>query len=192
MIGLVMEGWRGMVGALRLLTFRPGGEAMFDVSLRGFWRSFGAILFALPLAALAHLERQHLGTTVSAETYFLIFFGTWLSFPLTAALAVAIAGARKRYLHWVVVHNWGVVWLYGVIAAILSLEVIGLINAQFRDFLFFLYGYLRILVHWRIAYVTLGLPTITAALTATIPAMTSFLVLVAISQALATGQAPAG
>ncbi|WP_291841838.1 hypothetical protein [Maricaulis sp.] len=192
MIGLVMEGWRGMLGALRLLTFRPGGEAMFDVSLRGFWRSFGGILFALPLAILAHVERQYIGTSVDATTYFLIFFGTWLSFPVSAAVAVAIAGARNRYMHWVVVHNWGVVWLYGVIAGILALEVIGIINAEFRDFLFFLYGYLRILVHWRLAYVTLGLPTITAALTATIPAMTSFLVLVAISQALSGAQAAAG
>jgi len=187
MIGLISEGWRGMIGASRLLTFRPGGEAMFDISMAGFWRSFGAILFALPLAALALAERAHLGVPVDIWMYFLIFFGTWASFPLSAAVAVALAGARGRYLPWVIVHNWGVIWLYGIIAGIWSLQVIGVINADFRDFLFFLYGYLRILVHWRIAYVTLGLPTITAALTATIPAMTSFLVLVVISRSLAGG-----
>ena len=83
------------------------------------------------------------------------------------------------------------VWLYAIITAIWSLQVAGIINAEFRDFLFFIYGYLRILVHWRIAYVTLGVPTITSAFTAAVPALVSYIVLVAISQAFAVTP-PAG
>ncbi|BDW98680.1 hypothetical protein [Maricaulis maris] len=185
MIGLISEGWRGMQGALRLMTFRSGGEAMFDVSVRGFWRSFAAVLFALPLAILVLLEREHLNLPINGLQYFLIYFGTWISFPIAAAVSVAIIGARHRYLAWVILHNWGVVWLYAIITAIWSLQVAGIINAEFRDFLFFIYGYLRILVHWRIAYVTLGVPTITSAFTAAVPALVSYIVLVAISQAFA-------
>ncbi len=190
MIRLIAEGWLGMQGALRLLTFRSGGEACFNVTMDGFWRSFGGMLFALPLIALIQLERAYLGVSVDAVTYFAIFVATWISFPIAAGVAVTIVGAQRRFIPWVILHNWGVVWLYCVIAAIWSLQVIGVINAELRDFLFFLYGYLRILVHWRIAYVTLGLPTITAAFTAAVPALVSFIVLVGISQALAT--TPAG
>lgn len=189
MIRLMAEGWLGMQGALRLLTFRPGGEACFDVSLNGFWRSFGGMLFALPLVVLIYFEREHLGVAINGTTYFSIYFATWISFPIAAAVAVSVVGARHRYIAWVILHNWGVVWLYCIIAAIWSLQVIGVINAELRDFLFFLYGYLRILVHWRIAYVTLGLPTITAAFTAAVPALVSFIVLVWISQALAVAPA---
>jgi hypothetical protein len=185
MIRLIAEGWLGMQGALRLLTFRPGGEACFDVSLTGFWRSFGGLLLALPLVILIYFEREFLGVRVDAFIQFSVVLATWVSFPIAAALAVMIVGAQHRFLPWVVVHNWGVVWLYGVIAAILSLQVIGVINAELRDFLFYLYGYLRILVHWRIAYVTLGLPTITAAFTAAVPLLVSNIILVAISQAFA-------
>jgi hypothetical protein len=106
-------------------------------------------------------------------------------------LAVAVIGAKPRYMAWVILHNWGVVWLYLVITAIWSLQVAGIINAEFRDFLFFLYGYLRILVHWRLAYVALGVPTITSAFTAAVPALVSYIVLVAISQAFAASAAAA-
>lgn len=191
MIRLIAEGWQGMQGALRILTFRAGGEAMFDVSLAGFWRSFAAALFVLPLVALVYFERAYLGVGVSAAMYFLIFAATWLSFPLSAALAVAVIGAKPRYMAWVILHNWGVVWLYLVITAIWSLQVAGIINAEFRDFLFFLYGYLRILVHWRLAYVALGVPTITSAFTAAVPALVSYIVLVGISQAFAASAAAA-
>ena len=187
MIRLIAEGWQGMQGALRILTFRAGGEAMFDVSLAGFWRSFAAALFVIPLVTLIHFERLHLGVGIDAAMYSLIFAATWLSFPLAAALAVAVIGAKPRYLAWVILHNWGVVWLYLVITAIWSLQVAGIINGEFRDFLFYLYAYyLRVLVHWRLAYVALGVPTITSAVAAIVPILVSQIILVAISQAFAS------
>ena len=40
--------------------------------------------------------------------------------------------------------------------------------------------YLRILVHWRIAYATLGLPTITSALAAAVPIIAGEILVVAL------------
>ena len=79
-----------------------------------------------------------------------------------------------------IVHNWAVVWLYGLQALLWMLFTAQLINRDILALAFQLYMYLRILVHWRIAYATLGLPTITSALAAAVPIIAGEILVVAL------------
>jgi hypothetical protein len=47
----------------------------------------------------------------------------------------------------------------------------GLLPVELMRVALFVYPYLRVLAHWRIAYVSLGLPTITSALAAAVPVL---------------------
>lgn len=176
MMRLAAEAWVAVRGSWRLLTFKPDWQDAFDVSLAGFWRSFSAAIFALPLIALILAGAWHANGTISLPEYAVSYLLSWIVFPLAAIPAVMIAGARDALGRWIVVHNWAVLWLYALQAGIFTLHTAGLIDGAIMQLLFTLYIYVRILVHWRIAYAALGLPTITSALVAAVPILAGHIV----------------
>lgn len=171
MMRLVAEAWLALQGSWRILTFKDGWEANFDTSMGGLWHSFAAAIIALPLVALTLLSAWH--GSAGERSYgledFLVYSLAWVVFPLAASLAASIVGARGRWAAWVVLHNWSSILLFAVQAAIYTLYLAGLINLQVIAILVWLYDYLRILVHWRIAYIALGTPTITSAAACAVP-----------------------
>jgi hypothetical protein len=193
MMRLVAEAWLALQGAWRILTFKDGWEANFDTSMGGLWHSFSAAILALPLVALILLSAWH--GSDGAHTYgledMLVYSLSWVIFPLAASLATSIIGVRGRWAAWVVLHNWSSILLFAVQASFWTLFLAGLINIQILGILSGLYGYLRILVHWRIAYIALGTPTITSAAACAIPILAAKIMVVLISLAM-TPAIPAG
>ena len=187
MTRLFAEAWFALDGMWRLLTFKPDWEWEFDVSMRGIWRSFLAVVIALPLVVIAILSLWHQNGSVQVTPYLLSFAASWVVFPLTAALAVRVLNVPGRFAHWVVLHNWGVIYLYAIIAFMALLRVAGIANAEVAGFLVYLYLPVRILVHWRIAYMALGVPTITAAAAATVPILATSLTYELIYRAFSSG-----
>ena len=161
MMRLVAEAWLALQGCWRILTFKEGWESNFDTSMGGLWRSFSAAIFALPLVALILLGAWH-GANGERSYGFddlLVYTLSWVVFPVAASLAASIVGARGRWAAWVVLHNWSSILLFAVQASYWMLFTAGLINMAVVSFLSLIYGYLRILVHWRIAYIALGTQT---------------------------------
>lgn len=173
MIRLIAEAYLGLTATLQALTYRKGWQERLDVSLTGFWHSFLAIIPSTALVALIFIAIGHAGYQPPSLGTWISYGLSWLIFPGAAAVATIVLGVRQSFVPWVILHNWGVVWLYAFLALMWMLLTAGLINREFLEFVLFLYLYFRVLVHWRIAYVTLGLPTITSALAAAVPIVTA-------------------
>jgi hypothetical protein len=184
MLRLMAEAWLAARSLYRLMRFQEGWEDGFDLSANGFWRSFGAALVALPLIALILVGAWYIQPAeFSGLRFFVLYILSWLVFPLAAGLAVTVLGVRTKFTVWVILHNWAVVLLYGLQAIFFLLHTAGLINGDMLNLLFMLYGYGRLLVHWRIAYASLGLPTITSALATAVPILAFELVMTGINLA---------
>jgi hypothetical protein len=171
MIRLIAEAWLGLRGVARLLTFKPEWEQDIDLSLRGFWHSFAASLLALPLIGIIIAGLLFAEISDFLTQYAVSYWLSWLLFPIASGLTVAMLGVRQSFAAWVILHNWGVVFLYGLQAAFWILFIAGLADQSAAGLFFYIYGPIRILVHWRIAYVALGLPTLTSALAAAVPVL---------------------
>jgi len=183
MIRLIAEAWIALKGVYFLLMMKENWAENFDFSLRGLWHSFSAVLFVLPLIGLVMIGGYYAGGRDFVPVFVVSYTLSWLIFPLAAAIAVSVLGVRQNFTPWVVLHNWGVVFLYGLQAIFWTLHVAGLADMEMLGLLFFAYGPIRILVHWRIAYAALGVPTITSAMAAAVPVIASEILYVVINQA---------
>lgn len=169
MMRLAAEGWLSIGASWRMLTFRSGWHTGYDVSIQGFWRSFLAIPAAVPMILMIHASMVHAGSTLTLGDQIVVQGLSWLLFPFAGALACTVTASGSGFVRWVVVHNWAVLWLYFYLFVLWTFYTAGLLPAELVGLGLFLYPYLRLLAHWRIAYVTLGLPTVTAALAAAVP-----------------------
>jgi hypothetical protein len=186
MIRLIAEAWLSLRGVARILTFKPDWESDIDLSLHGLWRSFAASLIALPLFGAIVVGARYAGLIDFMGQFATNYWLSWLLFPIAAALTVAILGVRQNFVAWIILHNWGVVFLYGMLASFWILYVAGLIDQAVLGLLFYIYGKIRILLHWRIAYVALGLPTLTSAIAAIVPVLAGEILYASIDRAFST------
>jgi len=117
MISLREAIW-SLQGSWLLLRNRPEGLAWFDLSIGGFWRSFGAIVFILPMFWLSSMAEQKLILTESdvspqalAESYFWVsrFLALgldWIALPLLLAALAGPIGISQNYAPFIAVRNW--------------------------------------------------------------------------------------
>ncbi|MEC9249110.1 MAG: hypothetical protein VX501_00550 [Pseudomonadota bacterium] len=189
MIRLIAEAYLALDGALKALTFKPGWEAEFDVSMTGFWHSFLAIIPASLCLAIIYVGAAHAGSPPPLGALITIFAVSWVLFPGAAAIVSVVLGVKDRFVPWVILHNWTVIWLWMFLAGMSLLRTAGLAGQDLYEFVMFLYIYLRFLVHWRVAYVSLGVPTITSALGAAVPLVMSYIAQVLVYQALVPASA---
>lgn len=169
MMRLIAEAWLALIGAVRALTFKDDWARNFDMSVSGLWHSFFAAFVALPLVVFIFVNVQHQGVDFDAGHFYVRYAISWLIFPIAAALTVTLLGVRENFVPWLILHNWTVVLLYGLLSLVWALRTSGLMDQMLYEVFVFFYFYLRILVHWRVAYATLGVPTITSALAASVP-----------------------
>jgi hypothetical protein len=139
---------RSLTGAWELFLDRPDALRRFDISVRGFWRSFSALLLLAPLYALASFAEREaiLSDPLSAATYDDTLFvldrafalvTDWVTLPVILALIAGRIGIARTYPAFIVARNWGAVlsmlpfgliglamglgWIDGEAAQILSL-----------------------------------------------------------------------
>ncbi|WP_420430965.1 hypothetical protein [Hyphobacterium sp.] len=167
MIRLVAEAWGGLIAVTRAIAFRDDWQAPLNLSAAGLIRSFSAALFTLPIFWFTLQGAMRLSADLAPDasiTYdagdFLADMGRiWLAFPLIAALLVRLAGVKHRYVHWLVLHNWAVLFLFAFQGLIFVLFLAGLANAETTAFIYtFAYLFFRFFLHARIAMVALDLP----------------------------------
>ena len=137
---------RSLDGAGRLFIDRPEAMRFFDVSVEGFWRSFGAILLVVPSYALASLAEYHLilsdsiadegfsnGAFVAARALSLCV--DWVAFPVLLALVAGRLGLGRRYASYVVARNWCSVLAFVPFGLVGLTFVLGLIGPDVASFL---------------------------------------------------------
>jgi hypothetical protein len=173
MIVTADEVHRSFRGALELLQNRVEGLSAFDMSERGFWHSFAAILLTIPayVVSLA-LERVRLGFSLPGVS---LFDNIWFDLVVAmghlagfVALPVAMIwltralGVTARYVPFVVVTNW--ISVAGILIMSLPslLFLIGWAPAALAGLFTITFFILVFRAQWFATKVTLGVPNILA------------------------------
>lgn len=109
---------RAVQGSWQLLRGDRGGMRCFDVSIDGFWRSFGVIVLLLPLfwiSGLAEKKRQLVEMNILPENFAdgpfwaaqIMGLGLdWIALPLVLAALAGPLGLSRGYVPFIVVRNW--------------------------------------------------------------------------------------
>ncbi len=130
-----------LTGAWWLFLRRAEAMRFFDVSVDGFWRSFGAIWLVLPGYAVIALavRRMTPDDPAAAAAPVAVFVAAllvrlavdWVALPLLLALVARPLGIAGRYVPFIVARNWATVLavyltaVASLIAAFPGLEEIG-------------------------------------------------------------------
>lgn len=154
-----------LTGAWRMMTGKPDGLRMLDLSADGFWNSFFAIVVALPALMVGWVgvanelgaEPEIFGGKLSILLRVaLVDAGAWV-LPLLALAAVAPrAGIGDRFVTYVVASNWAsalIVWLM-LPAALLRLLVPSL--QGFAETLSLALFAVSMVLTWRLTNVAIG------------------------------------
>ncbi|RIY02455.1 hypothetical protein D3218_03520 [Aureimonas flava] len=105
---------RYFTGAWRLMAGDRRGLDRLDLSADGFWRSFAALVVALPPTALSWLEFERVERAQAAASpvralaaHALADLTAWLLPLLLVAMAARHIDFQKRIVPFVVAVNWG-------------------------------------------------------------------------------------
>lgn len=137
---------RSLDGAWRLFLDRPEAMRYFDISLDGFWRSFGAVILVFPAYLLTALMEQQviLTDSIADDAFSGSAFWTnkiavlgldWVTLPIILALVAGPLGIGRHYASFIVVRNWCSVLGVAPFGVIAFLFMIGLINIDIANFL---------------------------------------------------------
>jgi hypothetical protein len=101
---LILQGLR------QLCHFDERGFLFFDASRKGFWRSFAAALWCLPIWSLAQYE-QMANLDAAKVPHFLMVQGVayviaWLAYPLLMVRLSDVFGVWPNYYRYMVGYNW--------------------------------------------------------------------------------------
>lgn len=157
-------------GAFQLLLQKPEGMELLDVSERGYWRSFYAAFYGLPLLMLAAFivspgpESQEAaaegGNLLFNLIGFLLFYViNWLYWPLAAVYVTRNLGRFDRYAGYIVAYNWA--QLFALLAQVTAF-VIGAMIFGNAEALLFPAGLLALAINWSVARHALGIAALPA------------------------------
>ncbi len=110
------EGRRSVRGSIRVMRLDTVGLKAFNLTLAGYWRSFYAALFLLPLY-LVYLLNLPVPKGVGVGRFWLIeainYPLVWTLWPLISFYVCRGAGVADKYATYITVHNWAQVLLLG-------------------------------------------------------------------------------
>ncbi len=110
----VGEVFSALYGAGRLARFDTTGMAFFDISARGFWRSFYAAVIVAPFyGTLLAIRFSTAETSVSGARYIAVeiitYIISWVIFPVVMASFTKIIDREEEYPRFVIAYNWAAV-----------------------------------------------------------------------------------
>jgi hypothetical protein len=138
---------RSLAGAWQLFLNRPDAMRLFDLTVEGFWRSFGAIVFIVPVFVLGTLaERERIlrktadALVISAPEYVLERLATlgvdWVALPILLFLVARPLGLDRSYPAFIIARNWTAVIASLPFGVISLLYLGGILDDQFSALLF--------------------------------------------------------
>jgi hypothetical protein len=173
MIVTAAEVNRSFKGTLELLHNRVEGLQAFDMSERGFWHSFEAILLTIPayVVSLA-LERVRFGVRLPDNALFgSIWFDLMIALGhVTSFIALPIAmiwlsralGLTSKYVPFVIVMNWISVAGMLIMSVPALLLLIGWAPPTLAGLFTLAFFVIVFRAQWFAAKVTLGVPSMLA------------------------------
>lgn len=169
MIVTAEEVGRSLRGTVALLNRQVDGLRAFDMSERGFWGSFGAILLTLPAfvvwLALERARTGHLGDGTPlidlSWSTFVVLLGhvaTFAALPLAMIVVARRLGLGCRYVPFVIVTNWILVLKAAVLSVPWMLLLLGWATPDLATFFAIAFAIIILRVHWFATKLTLGVP----------------------------------
>lgn len=167
-------------GAFQLLLQKPEGMERFDVSVRGYWRSFYAMLYAAPLNVFLLISApREPGAEdaggggspgqAAAESFGLldlageglVYAIDWLYWPLLGYYMAEAFGRSERYVGYIVAYNWSRLLGLAILTAAAFLDLM-IMGQAFGGF-FLIATLLALFISWSVARHALDLPGMQAA-----------------------------
>ena len=133
------EAAESLAGAWGIARRDPQALDYFHISIGSFWRSFSAILFALPFFVfILNTEWQILGdlnlrSSISPYSYASIqtvsYLLSWAVFPIVMIVFARFLSLSDAYIPFIIVYNWSNVLALAVMAIPFLLYAVGLGSA---------------------------------------------------------------
>ena len=156
-----------LFGSWRLMRFDADGMNWFDLSIKGFWRSFFAALPVAPFFALLvyfDFSRQTDSFDVGRETLvtIVVYAVGWTIVPVIMVLVTKLLGLSRGFIPMMVAYNWTTVPQI-ILQALATLPgAIGLIPDEFSGALLFAALIYILVFEWFVIRTTLRTTTVTA------------------------------
>ena len=125
-MGLLTNLPASISGAWDVMNGRVEGLRKLDLTIDGFWASFGAIVLILPVALIAMASERVAMLAVGGEAVALTggyvvlrliaVIVDWLAFPAILALLARPMGITTRFVPYIVARNWAAVPVAGMFA----------------------------------------------------------------------------
>jgi hypothetical protein len=157
---------RSLTGAWHIARRDPDAAQYFDLSTRGFFRSFAALAIALPLILIASVALWRMGQTIDAigdvdfSSFATVQIGgealTWVIYLAVMTQVARHLELGSNYSAYVITFNWGVLMTSGLMLLPLGLFLIGIIGDQFAVMLTLPVFLLAAWYRWQIAREVLG------------------------------------
>ena len=132
-------------GAWDVMNGRAEGLNKLDLTIDGFWRSFGAIALILPVALIALASERAVPLAAGGEAvalsggYVLLrliaVIVDWLAFPAILALLARPMGIATRYVPYIVARNWAAVLVAAMFAVPHLFHALGVLPTGMLSFL---------------------------------------------------------
>jgi hypothetical protein len=132
-----------LAGAWLVMRGRPEGLDRLDLSITGFWRSFGAIVAVLPLALLSLESQRRVEAALTGASaapgagiglQALAVAVDWVVFPIVFALMARPLGFAPRYVPFIVARNWAAVIVSACVGALHACFLVGIVPAEVLSF----------------------------------------------------------
>ena len=124
------EARRSIAAVVTLARFDPAGMADLNVSIEGFWRSFGAALLLAPFAALLNAlmpPQTSAGAFAIGFVTVVEYVLSWAVFPIAMIFVARFLGLGDRYVAFIVAYNWSTVVQVGLILMITVIGASGIV-----------------------------------------------------------------
>ncbi|MBO6754920.1 MAG: hypothetical protein JJ902_01210 [Roseibium sp.] len=131
---------RSLQGSWLLLKNRPDALKWFDLSLGGFWRSFGVVFLLLPMFWASSVAEKKLllsetGLVESAfpnanfwAAQFTALGLDWIALPLLLAALAGPLGISRFYVPFIAVRNWSSLLISFPYLAVALLYLAGVVS----------------------------------------------------------------
>ena len=160
---------RSLRGTAGLIGRRPDALRHFDVSERGFWRSFGAVWLTAPAVTVALALERGTGTALFQFDHVTLaavagIAAGFLAVPVAMIAVLRRLGRTQAYVPFVVVTNWCLAAGLTVLALPGCLLLLGLATQGLAELYAAAFGVVVLWLHARASRAILGLPGPVAAL----------------------------
>lgn len=158
---------RSLKGTYALLERRAEGVGLFDVSERGFWRSFAAVLLTLPaLVVSLAVERSRSGLLEPGRSLLdepglvastiAVHLGPFVLLPIVMIGVARRLGVTAAYVPFVVVTNWIVALGLTILSVPGLLELVGWAPRGLAILYTLGFSVIVLHLHWFATKATLG------------------------------------